>query len=49
MSADYDTEVTLKESEILMTQIEAARRGEITPEMEYVARARHCAVEPAIS
>jgi phosphomethylpyrimidine synthase len=45
MSADYDTEVTLKESESLMTQFEAARRGEITPEMEYVARRENVAAE----
>src|SRR5882757_683224 len=45
MSADYDTEVTLKESEFLMTQFEAARRGEITPEMEYVARRETIAAE----
>src|SRR5436190_9981512 len=44
MWANYDTEVksslecTFTESSSFMTQIEAARSGDVTPEMEYVAR-----------
>jgi phosphomethylpyrimidine synthase len=46
MSANYDTEekpseLHIQESNSDMTQIESARRGQITPEMEYVARREH--------